>query len=356
MTAASPPPSDVPDDEPDDVLDGLPAGWSARTAPGLDDVVDLRALRARHEETVRGRSSLGLAAVTAEVTGPGASTHSRLLVRDAAGVARGWVDVHDRAAGHVVVEAVVDPALEDTTGDTLAGTLFGWAHTAAAAHARARGLPVTQLDCGTFEQDVHQQRRLAAAGYAHVRTWWQMRRPVTDADRVPARPVGPGVRIRPVAVDPVGMPDERDLATVHDVLEEAFTDHFNHHVETFDEFVTGLRADPGHRWDHWWLGELVDGPAPEPAGALVAGALLAADGTVTGTYVNYLGVLRTARGRGLASSLLDTVLADAAARGRTSVALEVDADSPTRAGELYLSLGFTTDHVTQSWHRELAIG
>ena len=55
------------------------------------------------------------------------------------------------------------------------------------------------------------------------------------------------------------MPDEADLRAVHDVLEGAFTDHFNSTEETFDEFIHRLREDPGHRWDHWWLAEIVDG-------------------------------------------------------------------------------------------------
>jgi ribosomal protein S18 acetylase RimI-like enzyme len=70
-----------------------------------------------------------------------------------------------------------------------------------------------------------------------------------------------------------------------------------------------------------------------------------------GSYVEYLGVLPSARGRGVARSLLATVIADAAARGRNRVGLEVDADSPTGADRLYVSMGWRTDYVTRSWHR-----
>ena len=58
------------------------------------------------------------------------------------------------------------------------------------------------------------------------------------------------------------MPDEDDLRAVHDILESAFIDHFNSAEETFEEFVHRLREDPGHRWDHWWLAEIVDGGEP----------------------------------------------------------------------------------------------
>ena len=155
------------------------------------------------------------------------------------------------------------------------------------------------------------------------------------------------------------MPDEDDLRAVHDVLESAFADHFNSHQETFDEFLSRLREDPGHRWDHWWIAELVDGDDPdaagEPAGALVGSVSDGADGAPDGSYVEYIGVLQSARGRGVAKSLLHTVIADAAENGRDRVGLEVDADSPTGADGLYLSMGWQTSYVTQSWHRDVPV-
>ena len=76
---------------------------------------------------------------------------------------------------------------------------------------------------------------------------------------------------------------------------------------------------------------------------------------VEGSYVDYIGVHRRARGRGVAKSLLHTVIADAARRGRNRVGLEVDADSPTGADGLYASMGWVTDYRTQSWHRDLEV-
>jgi ribosomal protein S18 acetylase RimI-like enzyme len=161
------------------------------------------------------------------------------------------------------------------------------------------------------------------------------------------------------------MPSEDDLRIVHDVLESAFADHFNSHEETFDEFVSRLREDPGHRWDHWWIAELVpagtedaEGPTAdaEPAGAVVGAVSEGEGGKPDGSYVEYIGVLSNARGRGVAKSLLATVIADAAARGRDRVGLEVDADSPTGADSLYTSMGWRTVYVTQSWHKDVPVG
>ncbi|UJH70626.1 N-acetyltransferase [Ornithinimicrobium sp. INDO-MA30-4] len=64
---------------------------------------------------------------------------------------------------------------------------------------------------------------------------------------------------------------------------------------------------------------------------------------------------KRARGRGVAKALLNTVIADAAERGRGSVALEVDADSPTGADGLYTSMGWKTSYITQSWHKDVNV-
>jgi GNAT superfamily N-acetyltransferase len=138
------------------------------------------------------------------------------------------------------------------------------------------------------------------------------------------------------------------------MLEESFEDHFNSYRESFPEFVQRLREDPGHRWDHWWLAHVSTDDGAVPAGAVVCSVLPADAQGLEGLYVDYIGVNRAARGRGVAKGLLHTVLGDAARNGRNRVGLEVDADSPTRADEIYLSMGWATDYVTESWFRDVA--
>lgn len=337
----------------------MPPGWRA-VVPGAADTADLQALLARHEQAARGGSSAAFADVVADVAGPGARTRRHLLLRDDEGAARGWATVHDRAAGRVLVSVVVDPELDDAGADALADALFAWTARASAQLAAERGLDVTQMDSGAFADDPRQQRWLTRAGYEQTRTWWQMTRPVDPAEGEPgALPEPkPGLVVRLVRRQDNGMPEQVDLVTVHDVLEESFEDHFNYHAESFDEFVARLREDPGHRWDHWWIAEIVDDPgasAPRPAGALVGTVSHSQGDAPDGSYVAYLGVLRAARGRGAGRSLLHAVIADAAQRGRDRVGLEVDADSPTGADNLYLSMGFVTSYVTQSWHCDLPV-
>lgn len=350
--------SDPADALPDDP--GLPAGWSAEAPDGSDPatVERLTALLRSHERAGRGWAGAGEDDVLVEVSEHGLAMRENLVVRDAAGVVRAWGSVHDRAEGRMLFVHVVDRELEDRVADACSDVLFEWAEAQARAVGAARGLAQQQIDTGAFADDERQHRWLAGAGFAQVRTWWQMSRPVeaAEADLVddPARWERRGVVFRRVARSADGMPDEADLRAVHDVLEGAFTDHFNSAEETFHEFIHRLREDPGHRWDHWWLAEIVDGEAPEAAGALV-GTVSESTAGPDGSYVSYLGVLEAARGRGVATGLLRTIIADAAARGRDRVGLEVDADSPTGADGLYTSMGWTTKYVTQSWHRDVAV-
>ena len=339
---------------------GPPAHWSVAVARQAD-AEELTALLRRHEERARGWASGSRNDVLVEVSPAGAEVRANVVLRDDKGVLRGWGAAHDRAAGRMVLAVVVDPGLDENTADRAAGALFGWGDEQARRVGSARGLEAQQVDTGAFAGDERQHRWLTRAGYTKVRSWWQMSRPVTRQDAGLDPAPREGVVIRRVGRQGSGMPDDSDLRTVHDILERSFADHFNSHEETFDEFVSRLREDPGHRWDHWWIAEIVDvSEQPEAAGALVGTVLEkqrdeSGVETPDGSYVAYIGVLQSARGRGVARSLLTTIIVDAALQGRDRVGLEVDADSPTRADSLYLSMGWETSYVTESWHRDVPV-
>lgn len=330
-------------------LQGLPDGWTVGR-PDPDDPGDVRRLTEllrEHERAGRGWPGAGKDDVLVEVQG--LRTRENVVVRDATGLIRAWGSVHDRASGRMLLIHVVERGIDERLGRACSDLLVEWAVGQAREVGAARGLSVQQIDTGAFDDDERQHRWLAAAGFTKVRRWWQMDRPVRpdEASLVddPARWERDGVVVRLVDRAADGQPVEADLRAVHDVLEAAFTDHFNAKPETFDEFLFRLREDPGHRWDHWWLAE-VDG---RPAGALVGTE------SGSGSYVAYIGVIELARGRGVAKGLLRTIIADAAVRGRDHVGLEVDADSPTGADRLYRGLGWETSYVTESWHRDVPV-
>jgi GNAT superfamily N-acetyltransferase len=337
----------------------LPDGWSARL-PDQHDVPSLVALRLADRTPWTEERSVDEAAVESEVVGYASWTRRQLVAVDPGGRLCGWISVQDRAAGRTVVALWLDRHVAEA--DFVAAGLYAWADGEGRAIARLRGLERTRMDASPFASDLVQRRWLEAAGYALRRRWLHMSRPVDPTK--PHPPLREGVTVRRVARHANGVPVASDLQIVHRMLEESFQDHFNSYRESFPEFVQRLREDPGHRWDHWWLAfvatDEVSTPLDQreavPAGAIVC-SVLAADRTgAEGTYVDYIGVNRAARGRGVAKGLLHTVLADAAERGRDRVALEVDADSPTRADGLYVAMGWVTDYVTESWFRDVDAG
>ncbi|HET6561686.1 MAG TPA: N-acetyltransferase [Marmoricola sp.] len=328
----------------------LPPGFTPRV-PGPEDVPALTALVATYQRSSKGSSSVDQLSVGASVVGPGSWTRQQLVLDGPDGRLVAWVTVHDRAAGRTMVDLTVVPDCPE--GDHVARVLLAWAEEAARELAGHRALGTTQLDATVFAGDERQQRWLTAAGYRQVRTWLNMTRPVSDADEFP----GPraGVTIRRVAEHEDGMPVAADLQVVHRMLEESFADHFNSYRESFAEFVQRLREDPGHRWDHWFIAEVEVEGATVPGGALVSSVLPADQNGVEGSYVDYIGVHRRARGLGVAKALLGTVIRDARARERNRVDLEVDADSPTGADGLYRAMGWVEKYRTESWHGEARV-
>ncbi len=339
----------------------LPDDWAVGSPDPADrfDLARLTTLLRDHERHGRGWAGAGVDDVLVEVSEAGLRTRENVVVRDEAGQIRAWGSVHDRAGGRMLFVHVVERDLPGRVARACSDLLVEWAVGQAVAVGSARGLDVQQIDTGAFAGDERQAGWLSTSGFERVRTWWQMSRPVTadEADLVPSVDEWSdrGVRFRQVRRAGDGLPDESDLRAVHDVLEEAFLDHFNSWEETFDEFLYRLREDPGHRWDHWWLAELEEGD--EPVGALVGTVSESAPGSSTpdGSYVSYIGVREAARGRGVAKGLLRTIIADAAGRGRDRVGLEVDADSSTGADGLYTSMGWATKYVTESWHRDVPV-
>ncbi|GAA3545736.1 N-acetyltransferase [Aeromicrobium flavum] len=331
-------------------LPELPRPWRARV-PGYADIDALVALRRLDELQGTGEAHVDPAGIESEVAGQASWTRRQLVAVGPDDVPRAWITVHDRAAGRALVWGYFDRDVPEV--DAIATAFYAWAESAAIAMARFRAVETTRLDESPFAGDLRQARWLEQAGYAKRRTWLHMDRPVTagDAELAPRA----GVVVRPVERHENGLPVAADLQVVHRMLETSFQDHFNSYRESFPEFVQRLREDPGHSWDHWWLAYVDEenGAGLVAAGAVVCSVSTDPDGGPGGTYIEYIGVNRAARGRGVAKSLLATVIADAAQRGRNRVGLEVDADSPTSADQLYRSLGWETEYVTESWFKDI---
>ncbi|RYE77655.1 MAG: N-acetyltransferase [Myxococcales bacterium] len=337
-------------------LPDLPAPWAARP-PVLDDLPRLLELRGTDKSEWTGSVHVDEAAVESEVAGLASWSRRQLVVVGGDDVPVAWVTVQDRAGGRTMVHLYVDRSIDQP--ESLAAPLYAWVEKQAIDLAVLRELSETRLDASPFADDTEQLAWLAAAGYTKRRTWLHMDRPVTPDEATSLPAPRAGVRVRRVETHDNGMPMAHDLHVVHRMLEESFEDHFNSYRESFSEFVQRMREMPGHRWDHWWIAEIEweeDGETSwVPGGALVCSVIPAHGDSTESSYVEYIGVHRLSRGRGVAKALLHTVIADAAERGRDTVSLEVDNDSPTGADGLYRSLGWEVDYVTDSWFKDLHV-
>ncbi|MGJ9413834.1 GNAT family N-acetyltransferase [Aeromicrobium sp. CF4.19] len=344
-------PTDPVTPQADPSIPELPAPWVARV-PTYGDVEALVQLRHLDELQGTGEAHVDPEGIENEVAGQASWTRRQLIAVGPDDVPRAWITVHDRAAGRALVWGYFDRDVEEV--DEIADVLYAWAEQAAVVMARLRAVTETRLDESPFGGDERQVGWLRRTGYSKRRTWLHMERPVhpEDAELEPRA----GVFVRTVDKHENGQPVAAELQVVHQMLESSFEDHFNNYRESFPEFVQRMREETGHRWDGWWLAYVTDEQDEwVPAGAVVCSVLPGKDGGPEGSYIEYIGVNRHARGRGVAKSLLAAVMADAAERGRNRIGLEVDDDSPTSADQLYRSLGWETDYVTDSWFKDLVV-
>lgn len=176
---------------------------------------------------------------------------------------------------------------------------------------------------------------LRARGLRPVRHFWHMSIELGGGS-------DPGPSPEGTAITPMRSPD--DLVAFHAVLDEAFADHWDHQPEPFDRWVEEQTQAPSYDPSLWLLARS-DG---QPVGALTA--------TATGDrgWISLLGVLASARDRGIGAALLRRSFADLASRGVRGVFLAVDAESPTGATALYERAGMSVVKRWDLWERSIS--
>jgi mycothiol synthase len=182
---------------------------------------------------------------------------------------------------------------------------------------------------------------LRERGWRDIRRHNVLKRAVSTAtDRPPSPP--PGVLLRTAEA-------EADQRLVHALLEDAFAEHFDHQPESYEHWRGRLNADE-FDWSLIWVASLANpaGGPPTPVGAL-----LGRNNRETMGWIRDLGVLRAARGRGIATFLLRTAFAEFARRGRDTVGLGVDTGNATGALRLYVGLGMTLHFAADTWETEV---
>lgn len=232
--------------------------------------------------------------------------------------AQGWVDPSSRGRGlgAFLVDTFEDAAVER-------GRSVG----------RRRLLLRTYFPAG----DEAARALFAGRGYSLVRHFWHMWIDLDDV--VPeAPPVPSGLTLRPL--DP-----ETDARALHELMMTAFAGHWGWTPTSFENFwrrVSGRDDfDPGLTFLVFEGDRLIGGSI---------NVVKLGEG-----WVNDLGVLKEARGRGIGELLLRHTFASFKRRGLPAVALGVDAGNATGAVRLYERVGMRVIRSFDSYERELVL-
>ena len=186
------------------------------------------------------------------------------------------------------------------------------------------------LRSGSVEEDAFAIAALEGAGFVKTRTYCDMKIALDERPAAPPLPAG----FRASRYD-----HERDLPQLVHVVRDAFSDHFGHIDEPFEQDLEQFRhwLDNDPRFDP----ALVIFPLDESTGE-VAGCLLGLQEDYrdpTAGYVDIVGVRREYRRRGLATAMLRQSFAMFWDRDKRKAHLEVDGESLTNAVALYERAG-----------------
>jgi len=170
-----------------------------------------------------------------------------------------------------------------------------------------------------------------ARGLRPVQHNWHMQIDLDGPIEPPQDPAG-------ITIGGIEPPD--DLRAVHAILESAFAEDPADHPEPFDRWLKEHVTSPSYDPSLWLLAR--DGDVP-------VGALSASIGD--GGWVDWLAVLASHRGRGIALGLLRRSFATFAERGMRRVMVNVDAENVTGATAVYERAGMRVVNAWDVWER-----
>jgi mycothiol synthase len=305
---------------------GLPAGSLLRPPRG-DEASVVARLSAAADGAVGAPPALGEVLVRRMWARPRFELETDAWIVEMEGAVVGYAQVWASEPSRLSAYALVHP---DHTGRGIGSALAELVERRGAEQAAGEA----RLFTAVTPEDEGAARLLTQRGYAWARRFWHME---AELDGPPEPAVSPpGVAVR--TLDP-----ERDLPDAHRILEEAFVDHWDTSPTSYEEFLDQNvhleDFDPGL----WFVA--ADGDAPV--------------GVLTGSAhgdrgaVDLLGVLRSHRGRGIASALLGAAFIEFRRREVRYARLGVDSDNLTGAVSLYERMGMRVVASFDLWTRTI---
>ena len=245
----------------------------------------------------------------------------------------GYASFEDRGGGRLMADGYVHPEL---TGRGVGAELIRLTEARASEE-------LDTIDAGgrvylqnaSLASDPAASALFSACGYEEVRRSWRM---VIDLERPPEPSELQGIEVRLYRE-----PEERQA--VHETIEEAFADHWQHRRRSFEEWSGNVFSVEGYDPSLVWV-------------ALEGDEIVAANVCFWKRHgewgwVGSIGVRPSWRRRGIGETLLETAFAEFFRRGERRVALGVDAQSPTGATRLYEKAGMRVFWEAVVWEKEL---
>jgi mycothiol synthase len=202
------------------------------------------------------------------------------------------------------------------------------------AEERARQLGGVVVMTGIVSADEAAAELLERRGYRSVRHFYRMA--VELGDDPPEVEWPEGIRPEPFR--------EQDARVLHEAIEDAFQDHWDHRPRPFELFRDRLLDRPGYDPSLWTVAR---------AGEEIAGATICEAGVHDMGWVHSLSVRRPWRRVGLGQALLLNSFRQFHERGERRVGLGVDAESPTGATRLYERVGMEVVEKDTVFQKEL---
>jgi len=311
----------------------LPAGYTARS-PVPADCQAIFALVSAYNTAVIGSADCTLADITNGIVDPGFEPRTDgWLVFDRDDVPVGYGTAFGK--GHRDVTEI-----EVLSRDAMvAGWLFDRSLRRAAEMGREAGHAEVTVDSYVYRADASLRALLSEHEFSTGTTFNRMRIDHTEPVAAPDVPAGYVVRR--------GMDDDQARRIAHDVIIDCFRGQFGFVVRPHEEWLEAREAYANSSWSQFTLLEL-DGKAVAFRDCSDRDVEIENCGHIDG-----LGVVESARGRGLATYLLRDAFALDAAAGRAGTILHVDTNNPTPALHLYLSVGMRPTLVIEGWRRTM---
>jgi ribosomal protein S18 acetylase RimI-like enzyme len=311
----------------------LPTEYTVRP-PVPADSGAIFALVSAYNTAVIGSADCTLADITGGIVDPGFKPLTDgWLVLDRDDVPVGYGTAFGKGNREVTEIEVVsqDPVV--------AGWLFDRSMRRAEEMGRQAGHACVTVDSYVYSADASLRALLADHEFSRGTTFNRMRIDHTGPIAAPDVPAGYVVHR--------GADDDRTRRIAHDVIIDCFRGQFGFVARPHEEWLEARAAYANFSWSQFTLLEL-DGKAVAFRDCSDRDVEIENCG-----HINGLGVIESARGRGLATYLLRDAFALDAAAGRTGTILHVDTNNPTPALHLYLSVGMRPTLVLEGWRRTI---